>query len=251
MTSTLPDAEPVEQRGKFDATGRTVAAGRGWDWIVEAFALFRRQPGMWILIALIGGILSILVGMVPLLGSIANMLLLPIFGAGIMLGCEALNQGGTLEIDHLFTGFKQRTSDLVLVGAAGLAGWLVIALVVVAILGGGVLMGILRGGEPGAAIPIASALIAGLLVLTLSALLYMAMWFAPALIVLHRLAPLAALRASFYACTRNWIPLTLYSLILLLLFVVAAIPAGLGLLVLMPVMAASVYTSYRDIFCAG
>jgi uncharacterized membrane protein len=38
---------------------------------------------------------------------------------------------------------------------------------------------------------------------------------------------------------------------MLLLCVVAAIPAGLGFLVLIPVLAASVYTAYRDIFCAA
>jgi uncharacterized membrane protein len=39
--------------------------------------------------------------------------------------------------------------------------------------------------------------------------------------------------------------------VLLVLCLVAAIPALLGFLVLVPVLAASVYTAYRDIFCAG
>ena len=37
-------------------------------------------------------------------------------------------------------------------------------------------------------------------------------------------------------------------MILFLLMIVATVPLGLGWLVLGPVMAASVYTSYRDIF---
>ena len=69
--------------------------------------------------------------------------------------------------------------------------------------------------------------------------------------MLHELAPIAALKASFVACLNNWIPFLIYSVVLLVLCVVAAIPAGLGYLVLLPVLAASVYTAYRDIFCAG
>ena len=251
MTNTNPHAAPESQAGNFHAEGRTVAAGRGWDSIVEAFALFRRQPGMWILIVLLAGILFIAISMIPVLGSLASALLFPIFGAGLMLGCKALDQGGTLELAHLFAGFKHRTGDLVLVGVFNLIGWVVIFFAVAAVIGGGVFMGVMRGGIEGAGMSIASMLIAMLLVAGLSVPLYMATWFAPALIVLHDVAPVAALKASFFACLTNWIPFLVYSAVLLVLCLVAAIPAGLGYLVLLPVLAASVYTAYRDIFCAG
>jgi uncharacterized membrane protein len=228
-----------------------VAAVRGWDWIVEAFALFRKQPGMWILTVVVLGVLFIVISMIPVLGSLASALLFPIFGAGLMLGCKALDEGGTLEIGHLFAGFKRKTSDLVLVGVFNLVGWVVIFLAIIAAIGGGVFMGMMRGGMPGAGISIASALLAMLLFAGLSVPLYMAIWFAPALIVLHDLAPAAALKASFFACLRNWIPFLVYSVVLLVLSLVAVLTAGLGFLVLIPVLAASVYTAYRDIFCAG
>ncbi|MDP1952644.1 MAG: BPSS1780 family membrane protein, partial [Betaproteobacteria bacterium] len=179
-----------------------------------------------------------------------NALLFPIFGAGLILGCQALDQGGTLELSHLFLGFKRRTGDLVLVGVFNLIGWVVIALAVIAVIGGGVFMALLRGGMPGASLSILSMLIAMLLVAGLSVPLYMATWFAPALIVLHDLAPAAALKASFYACLKNWLPFLVYGVVLLVLGLAAAIPLGLGYLVLVPVLVASVYTSYRDIFCA-
>ena len=55
---------------------------------------------------------------------------------------------------------------------------------------------------PGAGISLASVLIGMLLAAGLSVPLYMAVWFAPALIVLHEVAPVAALKASFLACLR-------------------------------------------------
>ncbi|MFH1045270.1 MAG: BPSS1780 family membrane protein [Pseudomonadota bacterium] len=245
------EGERVPQSGNFDVGGRTVDAGRGWDWIVEAFALFRRQPGMWILTVVVLGILFIAIGMIPVLGSLASALLFPIFGAGLMLGCKDLDQGGTLEIAHLFAGFKRKTGDLVMIGVFNLIGWVVMALAVVAVIGGGVFMGLMRGGIEGAGLSIASMLIAALLVAGLSVPLYMATWFAPVLIVLHDLAPGAALKASFFACLRNWMTFLAYGVVLLVLGIVAAIPFGLGYLVLIPVLIASVYTAYRDIFCAG
>lgn len=251
MTSTIPDTIPASGNGDFNTRGRSVDAGRGWDWIVEAFALFRKQPGLWILVTVALGAICIVVSLIPVLGALANALLFPIFAAGLMLACKDLDQGGSIEIAHLFLGFKRKTSDLVLVGVFNLIGWVVIALAVIAVVGGGVFLAMLRGGAPGASISIVSVLIALLLVAGLSVPLYMATWFAPALIILHELAPLAALKASFHACLRNWIPFLIYGLAMLVLGILAAIPAGLGFLVLIPVLTASVYTAYRDIFRAA
>jgi uncharacterized membrane protein len=258
MADTNPYAAPksqaedqrAPQAGHFNAEGRTVEAGRGWSWIADGFALFRRQPGMWILLVVLMGILFVVLGMIPMLGSLANALLFPIFGAGLMLGCKELDQGGELTLNHLFAGFKQSTGDLVVVGVVNLVGWLVIALAVVAVIGGGVFMAVMRGGMMGAGISVASLMLALLLVAGLSVPLYMATWFAPALIVLNGMAPAAALKASFFACLRNWLPFLVYGVVLLVLGVVAVLPAFLGLLVLVPVAAASVYAAYRDIFCA-
>jgi uncharacterized membrane protein len=56
------------------------------------------------------------------------------------------------------------------------------------------------------------------------------------------------MKASFIACLKTIVPFLVYSVIALLLALIASIPFGLGWLVLGPVMAASLYTSYRDIF---
>jgi uncharacterized membrane protein len=76
----------------------------------------------------------------------------------------------------------------------------------------------------------------------------MAFWFAPALVVLRGDEPLAAMTASFHACLRNVPPFLVYSLLGIVLAIVASIPLGLGWLVLAPVYAATLYTSYKDVF---
>ncbi len=76
----------------------------------------------------------------------------------------------------------------------------------------------------------------------------MAYWFAPILVAFHELAPLDALKLSFRACLHNILPFSVYALISMVLLILAVIPLGLGLLVLIPTMTASLYVSYRDIF---
>ena len=73
--------------------------------------------------------------------------------------------------------------------------------------------------------------------------------FTPApLVLFDGIAPGAALKASFSACLKNVIAFTLYAIVLVVLFIVATIPFGLGLIVVVPVALISVYTAYREIF---
>jgi len=81
--------------------------------------------------------------------------------------------------------------------------------------------------------------------------LTMAFWFAPALVFFNNMTAADALRASFGACLKNIPSFLVYGLIVMVMLFFAALPAGLGLLVLLPVIAGSAYASYRDIFVAN
>ena len=58
------------------------------------------------------------------------------------------------------------------------------------------------------------------------------------------------MKVSFFGCLKNIVPFLLYGVVMMVLCVVAAIPVMLGYLVLGPVIIASIYTGYRDIFTA-
>ena len=60
-----------------------------------------------------------------------------------------------------------------------------------------------------------------------------------------------ALKASFSANLKNLVPMLIYSIFVLVLAFFAALPAGLGFLILVPVLAGSIYAQYRDIFVAN
>jgi uncharacterized membrane protein len=169
-----------------------------------------------------------------------------------MIGCRALDHGEELEIGHLFAGFKQNTSNLMVVGVLALVAWMIILIPALVILGAGGFMAGMHGGGLAAFAALGMTFVlVMLLVLALAIPIYMALWFAPALVVFDNLTAVEAMKTSFAACLKNIVPFLLYSVILMLLAVVASIPFGLGFLILLPVMIASIYTAYRDIFLAA
>ena len=230
----------------FVANGRTVAGARGWNWIADAWGFFRRQPGIWIGITVIAAVIFIVLAFIPLLGMLATFVLTPVFVGGIVIGCRTMEQGGSLELGHLFAGFRTRSGVLVTLGLLYLAASFLIMLVAFAVSGAG-MFAMFRGGSDVMA-SLTSLLLAVLIMLALWIPVLMAMWFAPPLALFHELGAVDALKASFTGCLKNIVPFLFYSVILFLLGIVASIPFGLGWLVLGPVTAASVYTAYRDIF---
>ena len=89
---------------------------------------------------------------------------------------------------------------------------------------------------------------ASLVALTLSIPLMMAAWFAPLLVIFNDMPPGEAMRTSVVACIKNIVAFQSYAIILVVFTVLATIPYGLGLFVLVPTVFASIYVSYEDIF---
>ncbi|MDP2751393.1 MAG: BPSS1780 family membrane protein [Rhodocyclaceae bacterium] len=229
----------------FEPEGRTVAYNRPVDWIKQGWRLFLKSPSLWIVLTLVMLLILVALTMVPVVGQLAANFLVLIFGAGLLLGCHSLAQGNPLRFDHLFEGFRgeEGTRSLFLVGLLYLIGLIVIMGITFGIAGGDVMM-----EQPVSAADSGRVLFATLVMLTLTMPLVMAVWFAPALIIFHHLLPIPAMRASFSACMKNMGPFTVYSLLLLVLLILAALPFGLGFLVLLPVLTGAQYASYLDIF---
>lgn len=234
---------------------RQVAAAQGWQWLVEGFRLFKRSPVIWIALFLIYLLIGMALSLIKIVGPIVLNLLAPVFVAGFMLGCRALDSDEELEINHLFAGFKQHTSQLVTVGGIYLAGVIVVVGIMFAGTDNTVLHAMLSGErldqqQAAAALSNGFALTA-LLGAFLMVPLIMAYWFAPVLVAFHGLTAFDAMKQSFKASLRNILPFFVYSLIAMLLLLIAMIPFGLGLLVMIPTMTASLYVSYKDIFAGG
>lgn len=232
--------------GDFLPEGYKVPAGNGWDWILAGWELFKLNPGMWIGLTLVYMLIALVAGLIPFIGGLITNLFMPVVMGGIMIGCRDLEEGKELQISHLFAGFSDHLGQLVLVGTLYLVG---IFLIVVPIgIVAAIMVPLMGGGEMNSMAMFPLIIV---LVLVGSALiipLVMAYWFAPALVVFHGMPPIEAMKSSFFVCWKNFSPFLVYGLALMVLTFVAMLPCFLGFLVLGPVIMASIYTSYRDLF---
>ena len=248
---------PAGAGGLPPESPRSVATGNGVSWWGEAWRLFLPSVPVWLLIVVILVVLSVVLALIPVVGHLASQVLFPVFMGGLMLGCRAIDRGQPLTINHLFAGFSERAGPLIILGLLYTGIAVAITLAVAGILlvsfGAAVLTQLFRLSDPFAASAVLGSvlmvvLVGLLLFLLLFLPLVMALWFAPALIVLRGLDPWAAMKMSFSGCLGNVMPFLPYSLVGVVLAVVATIPIGLGWLVVGPLTIASIYTSYCDIF---
>jgi len=235
-----------------------VPASHGLKWLLQGFVLLRRSSFIWLSFVLLLWGMVFVASRVPFTGLLLA-LFTPVFLAGLMIGCRALEKGEELEIAHFFAGFRNNTLDLVTLGGFYLIGNVVIAGLMYA-LGGTAIQQIVAGEAQNidAAIlmqAIGPALVALLAGMALSVPLTMAMWFAPLLVVFANEKPAAALRESFLACLRNMMSFLVYGLIILVPLGLLMAPFDLanmernpGLWVVALIVLPSIYTSYRDIF---
>jgi hypothetical protein len=251
-----------------------VSAAHGWQWVKRGFALFGRAPLGWILAAISYWMLMTVVGIVPYLGVAAALVLTPVFSVSFMAISREVERGGRFELPLLFAGFRRNLPSLVTLGGIYLA-LVILILVATQIVDGGALMRwMLLGRRPGPDATDATGLgEAAILACVLFVPVILAFWFAPILVAWHDMPALKALFFSFFASLRNWLAFLVYGATLAIVaglvpgiaFSVLAVAmqsskgaAGIiqafGLLVvvtLMPVIYASIYASYRDVFGAS
>ncbi len=243
----IPETRP---EGNFVASGLARPAGHGWNWIKSARGLTKQQTWTWMGIFVAFAIIGAVLSAIPVAGSLALYFVMPILFGGVMLGCEAAYKGQPVTFGNLFAGFQSHLGKLAGIGLATLLMYLGIFLIVGAIFGTGAAL-ILSGMEqPGTSDPAVAIgmLLAVLVLLALSIPVYMAIWFSYALVVINDFGVVQALKTSFSGCLKNIVPFLVYGVMMFLLAIAATIPLMLGWLILGPVMFASLYTGYRDIY---
>lgn len=240
----------------------------GWHWITAGYAIYRRHPAMLLLLVTFYWIVLLFIDILPLIGPIAASIAVPGLSVGVMNACRDLDKGKTVPPGTLFSGFRQRLRPLIVLGVLYLVLTISILLASAAIDGGEMMRYLLSGQRPNPAGVEGGALLAPLVLIGLVTPLLMAYWYAPMLTAWQDLPPRKALFFSFIACCLNWRAFVTYGAIVLLLCIfgpffllllgaafsqeaagiVSAFLALPLLMVVMPVIFASFYASYRDVF---
>ena len=247
-----PPSGGIDPELQLVLPGRGLPAGAGWGWVARGWALFARAPLMWIVSVVVLFVIAMVVSIIPFIGTLAFQLLQAVFAGGFIMACHALDKGGEFELEHLFAGFSKRFVPLLIVGLLLMLGWIVILLVFMAFVGLSILTAFMTGDANADMTALAASMgsmaIGVLVCAGLMVPLMAAYWFAPALVMMHDMAPVAAMKESFFACFRNFVPFLVYGLVMTVAALLAAIPFGLGFLVWLPVAIASTYVAYREIF---
>lgn len=239
-------------------------ASTGFLWVKQGFALFRRQPAAMSTLFLGYMFLMLLVGVVPVLGQVLPVVLVPVFSMAFMQGCADIEQGKRIVPAVLLTGFrKPAVAPLFTLGLLYLL-VAALALGASALADGGKFFQLLTGqAEPSAVLTKDSDMGSALL---LAVAIYipgaMAFCFAAPLIAWQGMGLWKAIFFSFFAVLRSLKAFIVFMLCWFLISVLVseviivllgrsegAMVVMLPLSVILTVMLhCSFYASYRQIF---
>ena len=245
---------------------KLVAPERGWQWVLQGFALFRPFPAFWVLLLLFYIFLMLMVRVVPVLGPILLVILVPTISAGYMVACHAANHKLPPLPAHLFMPLRQNTRQQIALGLAYLA-CMTCLMLVSRLIGGDVIFRLAPEG-----VPAMEMRTGGLVALALYTPVMLAFWFAPSLCFWGGVGAGKALFFSFFASWRNRNAFMVYSAGWMLFGAIipmaagailgAVLPAGpsaaaFAVFLMLPYMIAvacaimvSFYASYVDVFGA-
>jgi hypothetical protein len=199
-----------------------------WRWIVQGWRLFRRQTFNWIMVALLFGGVVMILNLLPKIGSVIAAMLTPALLAGLLLAARDVESGARLIPPQLFRSFRnpRHLQQLLVVGFLPL-------------LIGGTNWLLHFAGVSSNAVSI--------MTMGLSLVAMLAGLYAVPLIVLREESAGAALAGSLKLCATNPFAVAVFMALSLILGLLAALPFGLGLLVLIPVLACSIYESFEQL----
>jgi len=243
---------------------RKVPTINGKFWLIQALDIFKANIKTWLASMFV---MMLIMGFIPYIQVFA-----PVFTAGLMFASMRLKNNQDFILSHLFKGFTEQFNPLALIGLIYLACALISYVIAesVAISLGYPLVEITPEMVNSGNIPIEtlksysiSIMIIMLIVMAIMLPIFMAYWFAPALIILRKCHPLVALKKSFSACMANMMAFLYYGVVglivmiflsVLLMALYAVLPLLSLLLLIFSSLAfaaifyASMFTSFEDIF---
>lgn len=205
-----------------------------FDWFTQAFKLFSAFKLQWAGFTLIVYACFFVLAMIPFVGELLINLILP----GMFLVAASVQNNQAFIPARIFEGIKFHLKPLLHLFLINFGAALLASSLAILVVGENAM----TSGDPAKVL----SFMGTMLVIYLPFMMGLA--FAPALIVIDKLTAIDAFKMSFKGCFKNAISLTMFSVILIFAFVIAMIPMGLGLLIMLPVMHCILFVMYQDIF---
>jgi uncharacterized membrane protein len=218
------------------------------DWYRAGWALFKKNPTVWLLFTLIWLVLGVALWEVPLIGPVAWWVLTPTLYGGYLIAARELEQGRLPAVRNLFQGLLdgEKRTALITIGVVTLAAYitLFLSLTLESQMGVG-------PTDPSHVMSLAEWLnvfLRILLVTIVVGLAGMGIIYASPLILFTSLEGIEALMTSFETCWDNWRVLLAFAAVFAALALGSVLTLGLGLFVAIPVTYCAAYQSYKTLF---
>lgn len=242
-------------------------AQTGWLWVKNGLALFRRQPAEVSTLFLTYMFCMLALGIVPVIGQLLSLVLIPVFAMSFMQACRQIEEGKRVYPNLLLAGFRSPAlRSLLMLGVLYLLAAFA-AIAISSLVDGGIFLKAIAGSGLDPKDMDADNMRLAMIVAAITYIpAEMAFWFAAPLIAWHNMPLGKALFYSFFAVVRAGKAFSVYALAWLLLGVLlpAIVSTMIALLlssttvivfILLPlsviltvVMYCSFYPTYTTIF---
>lgn len=240
----------VDTKGYADAIRASGANVDVFECLSRAFKLWTSN-----FLPLVGGtaliiIVQFIIGLVPLLGTLAGLLLQGVFYGGLYYYFLGKMRGEQRDVGDVFAGFKRALGPLVICSLLQSAIMIALALVFMAPLVGAFVSAAIAGNSNLDAMPLIAGPMIGVVIFGVLVMIYLAVSFAFAfaLVIDKGLGPWDALVTSWRVVTRNWFSVFFTLLLGGILGMLGIIALGIGVLLTIPITIAALLYAYEMLF---
>lgn len=224
---------------------KAIPANRPVDWYVQAWGIFKRDPAAWVVMVAIMLMGSLLLSLLPVIGMILLLLLMPGLVAGLLFAAREAVDGRAVKVEYLWRVLAdgQQRGGFLLLGAVMFGAVISLAVISAPFVGDSLLRSATTG-LPGFGV-------GGLLFLLAVGFASFAVFnYTPAVMLFRQQPVFEALKQCVSTVATYVIPVLIFFLLYAVGSSIASIPFGLGLLVFIPLTVIALYLSYRDMFGA-
>jgi hypothetical protein len=219
---------------------RAVSWRHALAWYEDAMRLVRQRPATWAMLAFLTLAAEFALEATPGFGPTLGKIVVPLVACGMLYAAAAADCGAGPSLLHAAAAFRAPVPAILAVVAAGALTFAAEAFTAWWVAGVNLLSPDAAGGA------LTATAIAGIYAIGILASLPLT--FVPFHVLFERVAPGAAFAASWNGFVLNTLPLLVYAAVSLVLLGFGLLTMGIGLVLVLPLWAASSYAAWKDVF---
>lgn len=218
---------------------RAVPAANALAWFEAAMRMFKRAPVLWCALGFITLASKLVLELIPSIGRAASEVIVPVIECGLLIGAASFDRGGPLAIGHAFAAFRAPPRALAAIVVSALLVTAAEAITAYALAEVNLL------ADTADVRLTASVLIAVIAAATFASL---PLAFVPFAALFEQARFVEAFATSLRGFALNIVPLLLFGLLSLILIFVGMLTFWVGLIAVLPLLAAASYAAWKDIY---